>query len=78
MSIPDPESAPAIPEKVRTVVYVVSLVVGAITLAGPPAVAAISPDLAGPVSAVAGAIATVVATIAGGLGVAYRPTRQRS
>lgn len=75
MTIPDPAAAPAIPKPVRTAAYVVGLVVGAIALVTPGAVAAIAPDAAPVVTAVCGAIGSGVALIAGGLGVAYRPTR---
>lgn len=75
MSIPDPSAAPVVPERARTVAYLVALVVGALGLAIPPAVAAIAPDASLAVSAVCAAAVSVVATIAGGLGVAYRPTR---
>lgn len=79
--IPDPDKAPAIPEKARTVAYLAGLVVGAVTLATTTTVGTLAAaeviDGASAlvISAVAGGVASVVGTIAGGLGVAYRPTR---
>lgn len=77
--IPDPEHAPSIPPKVRTVSYVVTLVTGAVAtstigLVGALAGAGvIDGTLALVVSAGVGAVASTVATIGGGLGTVYRP-----
>jgi hypothetical protein len=60
---------------VRTAVYVVGLVVGALATAATGITAAVAPDSVVIVAAVCGAVTGVVSTIAGGLGVAYRPTR---
>lgn len=65
----------AISPRVRTVVYFVGLVVGALATAATGITAAVAPDSAVVVAAIAGAVTGVVSTIAGGLGVAYRPTR---
>jgi len=65
----------AIPPYVRTAVYFVGLIVGALATAVVGVTAAVAPEDADVVAAVAGAVTGVVSTIAGGLGVAYRPTR---
>jgi uncharacterized membrane protein YuzA (DUF378 family) len=65
----------AIPPRVRTVVYLVALVVGALATGAVGVTAALAPEVADVVAAIAGAVNGVILTIAGGLGVAYRPTR---
>lgn len=65
----------AISPRVRTAVYLTGLVVGALATAATGITAAVDPDAAVVVAAIAGAVTGVVSTIAGGLGVAYRPTR---
>lgn len=65
----------AISPRIRTAVYLIGLVVGALATAATGITAALDPDSAVVVAAIAGAVTGVVSTIAGGLGVAYRPTR---
>lgn len=80
-AIPDPKSAPAVPDRVRSIAYIVGLAVAAITLGiitttGTLAAAEVIPGTTAlVVSTVAGGVASVVGTIASGLGVVYRPTR---
>ena len=79
--VPDPEGAPAVPERVRTVAYIVALVVGGLTLGlnaalqGLGAAGVVTPESALAVGAIGGAVGSAVSTIAGGFGVAYRPTK---
>lgn len=65
----------AISPRIRTAVYLVGLIVGALATAATGITAALDPNSAVVVAAIAGAVTGVVSTIAGGLGVAYRPTR---
>lgn len=65
----------AISPRVRTAVYLTGLIVGALATAATGITAAVDPNSAVTVAAIAGAVTGVVSTIAGGLGVAYRPTR---
>lgn len=66
---------PAIPPGVRSVIYFIALAVGALATAAIGLTAALDPDSVDIVAAVAGSVNGVILTIAGGLGVAYRPTR---
>lgn len=70
------EATDAIPATARTAAYVIGLVVGAIVLTA-QGVAPIwfAPDVGEQITATAGVVGGVAAFIAGGLGVAYRPTR---
>jgi hypothetical protein len=72
---PIPGTGPAIPPRVRDVVYIVTLIVSALAteLAILAAVLWDGPT-ALKVAAICGAITGVVGTICGGLGVAYRPS----
>lgn len=80
-ALPDPSGAPEIPKRVRTVAYVVGLVVGAVSVAaistvGTLAAAGVVDGAAAlVVGALAGGVSSVVGAIASGLGVVYRPTR---
>lgn len=65
----------AVPPRVRTTVYLVGLIVGAVGAGAIGFTGALYPDDVRIVAAVVGSVTSVVATIAGGLGVAYRPTR---
>lgn len=68
--------APAVPARVRTVAYYVLLVVSALVLlATGLAPIWLDGDAATRVVASAGVVTSVAGLIAGGLGVAYRPTR---
>lgn len=66
---------PAVPPSVRSAIYFAALIVGALATGAIGLTAALDPDSAEIVAAVAGAVNGVILTIAGGLGVAYRPTR---
>lgn len=70
--IPDPAQAPAVHPVVRSVGYFTALVVGAAygPVVGVAVVFGWDPLTA---AAVVGALGSFVATVAGGLGVAYRP-----
>ena len=59
---------------VRTVVYVVGLIVGVVSILATGLVAIWAPDLAGPVLASVGAVSTATGFLASALGVVYRPT----
>lgn len=75
-TIPDPAGAPATPPVVRSVAYYVSLVSGAVTPAVVATVAVLhGQDAAVTAAALSAAWLAAVATISGGLGVIYRPTR---
>ncbi|MCL1801002.1 MAG: hypothetical protein FWG25_06540 [Promicromonosporaceae bacterium] len=67
------EVPPAIPAGVRTAIYVVVLVAGACATALNTIGIVLWPDLAEGIAAICGAITGALATIAGGLGVVYRP-----
>ena len=72
---PAPDS-PAVPERVRTVAYF--LLLGAsvlVLLAQGLGEIWLEADVATKVTASAGVVSAVLGVIAGGLGVAYRPTR---
>lgn len=69
-----PDSAPAIPAKVRTVAYFAGLGIGAATVLVTGVVAAVAPDAAVMVLAVCGAVSGAASLVLGGLGVAFRPT----
>lgn len=77
MSHADPTpSAPAVPERVRTVAYFLLLAGSAVVLlAQGLAPIWLAEPVAGQVVQSAGVVAAVLGLIAGGLGVAYRPTR---
>lgn len=66
---------PSVPPAVRSGVYFAALIVGALATGAIGVTAALNPDSADIVAAVVGAVNGVILTIAGGLGVAYRPTR---
>ena len=69
------ETTPAVPPRVRSATYYIGLAIGALTLAATGlAPIWLSPDLADQVASSAGVISGVGAFVAGGLGVAYRPT----
>ena len=69
------EVTPAVPAHIRTAAYYVGLVLGALTLAASGLAGIwLDPELAERVASSAGVISGVGAFIAGGLGVAYRPT----
>lgn len=72
----DATDTPAVPERVRTVAYFVGLVAGALVLSA-TGIAPIwlEPEAAERVVSTAGVVSGVAAFVAGGLGVAYRPTR---
>lgn len=74
MTVPSPDQAPAIPPRVRTIAYFVALGAGGIggTVIGITAV--VAPSAAAGVAGIVGAILSGIATVSGGLGVAYRPT----
>jgi len=67
--------SPSVPARVRTVAYFLGLVAGALVLAA-TGIAPVwfEPDVADQVVRTAGVISGVAAFVAGGLGVAYRPT----
>ena len=70
------ETTPAVPARVRTVTYYIGLAIGALTLAASGLAGIwLDPELAERVASSAGVISGVSAFVAGGLGVAYRPTR---
>lgn len=67
---------PTVPARVRTVAYFLGLATGALVLlATGIAPIWLAPDVADHVVSTAGVISGVAAFIAGGLGVAFRPTR---
>lgn len=68
--------APSVPARVRTVAYFLGLTTGALVLAA-TGIAPIwlDPDTSERVVSTAGVASGVAAFVAGGLGVAYRPTR---
>lgn len=69
------ETTPAVPPRVRSVVYYAGLIIGALTLAASGLAGIwLDPELAERVASSAGVISGVGAFVAGGLGVAYRPT----
>lgn len=75
-SIPEPVEQPAVPPRVRTVAYFVGLITGALVLAATGlAPVWLAPEVAEDVVSTAGVLSGVAAFVAGGLGVAYRPTR---
>lgn len=69
-----PDNPPAIPPIVRTVAYFVALISGAAGTATVAITAVVHPSAAATVAGVVGVILGAVTSIAGGLGVAYRPT----
>lgn len=73
IQIPDPTQAPAVPPAVRTAAYYTALVVGALGTAAIAVSAAVAPEYVTQVAAISGAATGAIATIAGGLGVVYRP-----
>jgi hypothetical protein len=54
--------------------YVITLAAGALSTAATTLSAALWPGQVGAVAAVGGAVTGALATVCGGLGVAYRPT----
>lgn len=72
-AVEDP-TPPAVPERVRTVAYFTLLSVSALVLLVTGVTPIWLPDLAQPVIATGGVFSSVIGFIAGGLGVAYRPT----
>ena len=72
-------TVPAVPPRVRSVVYYAGLIIGALTLAASGLAGIwLDPELAERVASSAGVISGVGAFVAGGLGVAYRPTRNHT
>ena len=69
---------PAIPAGVRTVVYVVGLVVGFCSILAIGLGAIAWPDQSTQITAAAGVVGTAVGWLASALGVVYRPTGQRA
>jgi hypothetical protein len=69
-----PDTAPAIPPRVRTVAYFVGLGIGAVTTLATGVTAAVAPGAVGTVLAVCGAVTSAAVLVLGGLGVAFRPT----
>jgi len=68
--------APAVPERVRTVAYFLLLGVAVVVLlAQGLGEIWLAEDVSVKVTASAGVVSAVLGVIAGGLGVAYRPTR---
>lgn len=68
--------APAVPARVRTITYFILLGASALVLLGTGlAPIWLADDLATRVVASGGVLTSVFGLIAGGLGVAYRPTR---
>jgi hypothetical protein len=63
-----------VPPKVRTFLYIVTLVAGAAATAATAITATLWPEAAVTVAAIGGAVTGLLATVCGGLGVAYRPT----
>jgi hypothetical protein len=75
MSTPTTPTTPAVPERVRTVAYFVMLGASALVLLCTGlAPVWLGPDVATQVVASGGVVTSVLGLIAGGLGVAYRPT----
>jgi hypothetical protein len=75
----DTSNPPTVPPKVRTIAYCVALVTGALgastitTTASLAAAGVMDGTTALVVAAISGGVLSTVGTIAGGLGVAYRP-----
>ena len=67
-------TAPAVPPRVRTVAYFLLLGASALVLLVTGVTPIWAPDLAEQVIATGGVVTSVLGVIAGGLGVAYRPT----
>ena len=67
--------APAVPPRVRTVAYFLLLGISAAVLLVTGITPIWAPDMADQVVATGGVVTSVLGLIAGGLGVAYRPTR---
>lgn len=75
MSTPTPDYAPNIPPLVRTVVYVIGVATGFLTLLATGIVAVVAPGCTDQVAAIGAAATGAVGWLASVLGVAYRPTR---
>lgn len=73
-----PGEPPAVPPLVRTVAYFVALVAGALGTTAIGITAVVSPAHTDTVAGIVGAILGGITTIAGGLGVVYRPTKPNS
>lgn len=69
-----PDGPPTVPPIVRTVAYFVALVVGAAGTTAIGITAVVAPEHIDTVAGIVGAVLGGITTIAGGLGVAYRPT----
>jgi hypothetical protein len=69
------EDAPAVKPIVRTVMYFILLGLAAATALASGLVAIWAPEQAEAVAATGGVLTSVAGIVAGGLGVAYRPTR---
>ena len=69
---------PTIPPSVRTVVYVVGLTVGFLSILAIGLGAILWPDHAAAITAAAGVVGTAVGWLASALGVVYRPTGQHA
>lgn len=73
---PPVADAPAVPERFRTVAYFIGLIAGALVLLAMGVVPIwFEPEIAERIVSTAGVVSGVAAFVAGGLGVAYRPTR---
>ena len=69
---------PTIPATVRTVVYIVGLVVGFVSILAIGLGAILWPDQSTQITAAAGVVGTAVGWLASALGVVYRPTGQHT
>ena len=69
---------PTIPATVRTVVYVVGLIVGFCSILAIGLGAILWPDQSTQITAAAGVVGTAVGWLASALGVVYRPTGQHT
>lgn len=69
---------PAVPAPVRTVVYVVGLIIGFASILAIGLGAILWPEQAATIAASAGVVGTAVGWLASALGVVYRPTAQHA
>lgn len=70
----DSGQAPTIPARVRTWAYLVALCAGGAGSTVVGVTAAVAPHAAGTVGGIVGAVLGGISMVAGGLGVAYRPS----
>lgn len=68
------EDAPKVSKKVRTTTYFATLLLGGSSLVVMGVTEAFFPDLLQQISTVNASVTAAVSLVAGGLGVAYRPT----